>query len=76
MGIGSRSAAIFLDAEVAGKAMSADVDLVPHRRLLISNDSDCQDFGSSQFTSLMSNWQVHGNVYSEESRALCKDTVV
>jgi hypothetical protein len=37
MGIGPRPAAPLLDAEVAGEAMSADVDLVPHRRQLISH---------------------------------------
>jgi hypothetical protein len=51
MGIGSRSVATFLDTEVGGKAISTDVDLMPHRRPPISNDSNCHDSGSSRRTS-------------------------
>src|SRR5271168_3802566 len=47
MGIGSRSVAAFLDTEIARKFISTDVDLVPHRGLQISNDSNCHNWGSS-----------------------------
>jgi hypothetical protein len=68
MGIGSRSLATLLDTEVGGKAISTDVDLMPHRRSLISHDSNCHDFRSPRRTSNKWYLQVHNNVYSEESR--------
>jgi hypothetical protein len=56
MGTGSRSLATFLDTKIAGKAISPDVDLMPHRRPLISNDSNGHDFISPRRTS--NEWYV------------------
>src|ERR1700722_14762941 len=46
MGIGSRSLPALLHTDVGGNAMSIDVDLMPHRRALISDDSNGHDFDS------------------------------
>jgi hypothetical protein len=41
MGAGSRSLATCLDTKVGGNGMSPDVDVMPRRRPLISNHSNC-----------------------------------
>src|ERR1700674_4517689 len=46
MGIGSRSLPTLLHTDVRGNPISIDVDLMPHRRALISDDSNGHDFDS------------------------------